>query len=261
MDIRTETFQAYKGDFPVPENEALPEKGWGLGEHGYSERFFEGVSEYFSHKRENDPDNHAAHFAYLEALEKARRWVGLFNFGSKEHPFIGEIKVEYKAPALKGRSFIFPGLFKFWVKQRIKVTVAALIKNPEYSAEHHTTHDSMQTYLPKGPAPFYDLNLPNPDVESIGNVPFSIYHIFSGLMNSGKESFELVNNLTKKLKRYNAWDGTLNAILNLNCACEEFEFFTFHPSHVGVRLTIPFIYDMREEKHFHAVPDLQGSSM
>ena len=255
MDIRTETFQAYKGDFPVTEIEALLEKGWSLGESGYSERYFEGVSEYFSHNREIDDDIRVAHFAYMEALEKARRWVGLFNFRSKEHPFIGDIKIEYKGPAIKGRSFIFPGLYKFWVKQRIKVTVAALIRNPVYSAEHNDYHESLQTDLPAGPAP------DGITLITLGSVPISIYHIFKGFNNNGKETFELVNNLTKKLMRYNAWDGTLKAILSFRCACEEYEFFTFNPSHIGVRLTIPYIYDTREEMHLHDVPHFEGFSM
>jgi len=256
MDIRTETIQAYKGDFPVTENEALLEKGWSLGENGYSERFFEGISEYFSHKREIDDDIRVAHFAYMEALEKARRWVGLFNFGSKEHPFIGDIKVEYKGPAIKGRSFIFPGLFKFWVKQRIKVTVAALDKNPVYSAEHNAYHESLQTFLPIDPGLPFGLTIP-----ILGSVPISIYHIFKGLNNIGKETFKMLDNLTKKLKRYDAEDKTLHARLSFKCACEEYEFFTFNPSHVGVRLTIPYVYDMREDLHLHGVPDLEGFSM
>ncbi len=255
MDNRSETFQTYKGDLPETVNLDLFEKGWNLGEDGYAERFFEGVSEYFSDKRGNDPDIHAAYFAYLEALEKARRWIGLFNFGSKDNPFIGDIKMEYKGPAIKGKSLIFPGLVKFQVKQRIKVTVAALSKKPLYGAEQTIDRENLQTYLPLGPAPEGNT------IPSLGSVPISIYHIYKGLMNNGKETFGLVNNLTKKLMNYNAWDGTLNEIIKFRSGCEEYEFFTFSPSFVGVRLTIPFIYDMRDDLHLHSVPLSEGFSL
>ena len=208
---------------------------------------FEGISSYYSFERNYESDVQAAYLAYKDALDKARYWINFFKYGIKEPSFTGIIRTRYIGPAVTGRSGnIEHGGHRFWVKQKIRVSIAEVTRKIYYDPEELSFHESMQTELPLGTDPYPD---PNEIYhrETIGGVPLSIYHVFGGLENNGKASLEKVLQLSEKLMRYEATDDTIHDSLTLHNACEEFEMFTFSENHAGVRLTIPDIYQMYED--------------
>lgn len=217
---------------------------------------FEGISSYYSFERNYDSDVKAAYLAYKDALDKARYWIGFFKSGIKDSPFTGVIKTKYIGPALTGRSGnIEHGGHRFWVKQKIRVSVAELTRKIYYDPEDLLYHESMQTDLPRGDDPYPDPNEIYHKEKFVG-LNDSIYHVFGGLVNNGRASFEKVLQLSEKLMRYEVYDNTIQDILTFHSACEEYELFTFSQNHVGVRLTIPDIYQMYEDLKVTEVPEL-----
>ncbi len=217
---------------------------------------FEGISSYYSSERNYESDVQAAYLAYKDALDKARYWISFFKNGMNEASFTGVIKTQYISPALTGRSgSIEHGDHMFWVKQKIRVSIAEVTRRISYDPEDLKIHEAMQTILPHGPDPY-----PDPTEvhhrDHIGGTPNSIYYVFGGLVNKGRSTFEKIQQLTEKLMRYEVTDDTINDFLTFHNACEEYELFTFSKSHAGVRLTIPDIYQMFEDLKATEVPEL-----
>ncbi|MBK8553027.1 MAG: hypothetical protein IPL53_18980 [Ignavibacteria bacterium] len=219
-------------------------------------QIFEGISSYYSLERNYESDVQAAYVAYKDALDKARSWISFFKSGMNDSPFTGVIKTKYISPALTGRSGnIEHGDHMFWVKQQIRVSIAEVTRKIGYDPEELKLHESMMTQLPHGPDPY-----PDPTEvhhrDQIGGIPNSIYHVYSGLINNGKSTFEKILQMTEKLMRYEVTDVTINDFLTFHNACEEYELFTFSKNHAGVRLTIPDIYQMYEDLKTTEVPEL-----
>lgn len=217
---------------------------------------FEGISSYYSSERNYESDVQAAYLAYKDALDKARYWINFFESGMSDKPFTGMIRTRYISPAVTGRSGnIEHGDHMFWVKQKIRVSIAEVTRKISYDPDDIKLHESMQTVLPHGADPY-----PDPTEvhhrDQIGGIPNSIYHVYGGLVNNGRQTFEKVLKLTEKLMRYEVTDVTINDFLTFHNACEEYEMFTFSKTHVGVRLTIPDIYQMFEDLRTTEVPEL-----
>ena len=222
---------------------------------------FEGISSYYSSERNYESDVQAAYLAYKDALDKARYWINFFESGMSNSPFTGVIRTRYISPALTGRSgTIEHGDHMFWVKQKIRVSIAEVNRKISYDPDDLKLHESMQTVLPHGADPY-----PDPTEvhhrDQIGGIPNSIYHIYGGLVNSGRSSFEKILQMTEKLMRYEVTDVTINDFLTFHNACEEYEMFTFSKNHAGVRLTIPDIYQMYEDLKVTEVPELHHLQM
>ena len=259
MDARTDfTHETGSGSgLNIPMNECESTLWDFMGTSTY--QTFEGISSYYSFERNYESDVQAAYLAYKDALDKARYWINFFKNNLKDEPFAGVIKTRYIGPAITGRSKETDnGRHKFWVRQKIRVSVAELSRKIIYDKDDVTHHLSLQTELPNGPDPY-----PDPSEihhkETFGSVPNSIYFIFGGLKNNGKPVMEKVFELTEKLMRYEVVDETIHEFMTFHNACEEYEFFTFSEEHAGVRLSIPDIYQMYEdlktteihELHFH----------
>lgn len=224
-------------------------------------QIFEGISSYKSFERNYESDVQAAYQAYKEALDKARYWINFYKSGMSDKTFTGVIKTKYIGPAITGRSgSIEHGDHMFWVRQKIRVSVAEVTRKISYDPDDLKLHESMQTVLPHGPDPY-----PDPSEvhhrDQIGGIPNSIYHVFGGLVNTGRSSFEKVLKLTEKLMRYEVTDITINDFLTFHNACEEYELFTFSKNHTGVRLTIPDIYQMYEDLKTSEIPELHNVPM
>lgn len=213
-----------------------------------------GAASYHSHERDYEKDLQTILEAYQDALRKAMKWIHEYD---AEHEFAALVyETMYIRPAVASHIPHKAGITEYIFKQKVRVflkEITSVTKCPLSVLAEWEKKDRETTLQNQTDGQVTD--------NVCGHMPCTLYKIVSGEGSNLRDTFENVLKKLNELKIKNkVYDPASKKLIPAANSCDEFVLLRGGNRRVdvGVKMTIPFIYEF-EKPHpvdIHEVPEL-----